>query len=171
MSKGRTLLWFVVRLIAVSVVLFLLWEWKLYVGYAMLFHTVAKPIYALIGVQLSTMQEPISLVAARFYNVIPFISLLVASWGLTWKRRLLGACVGLAAILVWHLAFPLIVRGIIASYGLGPTAYQRLSPWFLLSDALPLILWAVIAYPALAMLFERPSAAVKAARPLNGKRA
>ena len=155
MSKGRTLFWFIVRLVAVSVALFLFWEWKLYVGYAMLFHAVAKPVYALFGVQLITMQEPIGLVAARFYNIIPFISLMAASWGLTWKRRLLGAVAGLAAILVWHLAFPLIVRSIIASHGLGPTAYQRLSPWFLLSDALPLILWAVIAYPALAMLFER----------------
>jgi len=155
MSKGRTLFWFVVRLIVLSVVLFLLWEWKLYAGYAMLFHAIAQPVYALFGIQLSTMQEPVGLVAARFYNMIPFVSLMTASWGVTWKRRVIGAGVGVVAILAWHLAFPLIVRSIIASYGLGPTAYQRLSPWFLLSDALPLILWAVIAYPALALLFER----------------
>jgi len=155
MSKGRTLLWFVARLIVVSVGLFVLWEWRLYEWYAIFFRTVARPVYALFGIELATMQEPVGLVITRFYNVIPFLSLMAASQGLAWKRRTAGTAVGCVVIFGWHLVFPLIVRSIIAGYGLGPAAYQRLSPLFLLSDALPLILWAVFAYPALAMLFER----------------
>lgn len=151
----RTILWFVVRLVVVSAALFTLWEWRLAAWYAILFRHVAGPVCGLFGIELQSLADSIGLVTPRFYNVIPFLSLVVATWGLTLKRRAIAIAAGLVALVLWHVGLAIGVDAIVASHGLDRTAYRMLSPWFLVSDALPIMLWLIFAYPSVKALFAQ----------------
>ncbi len=140
----RTLLWFILRLVAASIVLYIVWEWKGQVGYALLFRQAALPVYSLLGIELASLREALDIVVDRFYNILPFLSLMAAMWGISWKRRGWGSLAGFGTIVAWHIGFTLIVRSIILAHQLDPVAYRLLSPWFLFSDALPLLLWVTI---------------------------
>jgi hypothetical protein len=149
----RILLPFVLKLIAASVLLYLVWEWKGRVWYVLLFRDVATPICSLLGKELGTLRDALAITIDRFYNILPFLSIMVAAWGITWKRRVIGALIGFAVLVLWHVAFTLIVDAIITAHGLDATAYKELSPWFLFSDALPFVLWVIIAYKPLTDIF------------------
>ncbi len=142
----KTLLWFLVRLSTVSVVLYVVWEWQGRLAYTLLFRTVALPVYDVFGIPPNSLRDAAEVIVDRFYNILPFLSLMAAMWGISWKRRLWGALAGFGGILVWHMCFTLIVRAILIAHQLDPTAYRLLSPWFLFSDALPLLLWVVICH-------------------------
>ncbi len=151
----RTIMWFVVKLVVASAVLFGLWEWRLAEGYAILFRHVAGPVCGLFGIELASLADSIGLVIPRFYNVLPFLSLIIATWGLTLRRRVVAIIVGLFLLVLWHVGLALAVDAIVAAHGLDRTAYQKLSPWFLISDALPIVLWIAFAYPSVAALFAQ----------------
>jgi len=142
----RTLLWFVLKLAIVSIALYAFWEWKGQIAYALLFRQIALPVYSLLGIGIATLRESLDIVVDRFYNILPFLSLMAAMWGIGWKRRVWGTAIGLTAIIAWHVSFTLIVRSIFAAHQLDQTAYLQLSPWFLFSDALPLLLWVTICH-------------------------
>jgi hypothetical protein len=145
----RTLLWFVLKLVIVSIVLYVIWEWKGQIAYALLFRRIALPVYGLLGIETASLRESLNIVVDRFYNVLPFLSLMVAMWGIGWRRRVWGIVAGFAIIIIWHVCFTLIVRSIVMVHQLDPTAYRQLSPWFLFSDALPLLLWVTICHASL----------------------
>ena len=142
----RTLLWFILKLAIASLALYAFWEWRGQAAYALLFRWLAPPIYRLVGIELASLRGAVDVVGERFYNLLPFLSLMAAMWGIGWKRRLWGTVAGLAVIIAWHVTFPVIVRAIISAHRLDPTAYIELSPWFLFSDSLPLLLWIVISH-------------------------
>lgn len=153
----KTLVWFIIKLIAASVCLYALWEWKAQVWYALLFRQAALGAYGLIGVELVSLRDAIGVTAERFYNVLPFVSLMIAAWGISWKRRVIGIVAGFAILVIWHLAFTLIVQSILDAHHFDPTAYKLLSPWFLFSDSLPFVLWVIIAYKPLTALLPSKS--------------
>lgn len=153
----KTLIWFVVKLIAASACLYTLWEWKAQLWYALLFRQVALGAYGLIGVELVTLRDAIGITAERFFNILPFLSLMIAAWGISWRRRLIGILSGLAVLMIWHLAFTLVVQSILNAHHFDPTAYKQLSPLFLLSDALPFVLWVIICYKPLTALLPAKS--------------
>ena len=148
----KTLILFVLKLIAASAILYAIWDWKGEMWYALLFRQAALLVYGILGIKLAAVSEALSIAVSRFFNILPFISLMSAAWGISWRRRLIGTLAGLLTLLIWHLAFTLIVRSIIGAHQLDPTAYRLLSPWFLLSDALPFVLWVIIAYKPLTAL-------------------
>lgn len=135
----------------------MLWEWQGRVGYALFFRAVALPVYELFEVPLNSLRDAIEVVAERFYNILPFLSLILAMWGIGWKRRLWGGLAGLGVIVVWHICFTLIVRAILLAHQFDPVAYRLLSPWFLFSDALPLVLWVLICHRPLFTALKLPS--------------
>jgi hypothetical protein len=156
----KTLILFVLKLIAASAILYAIWDWKGQMWYALLFRQTAIPAYGLLGIELVSLSEALNIVVSRFFNILPFLSLMSAAWGISWRRRMIGALAGFLTLLIWHLAFTLIVSSIIGAHQLDPTAYRLLSPWFLLSDALPFVLWVIIAYkPLTALLPVKPKTA------------
>lgn len=155
MRKNLTL--FVIKLIAASACLYVLWEWKGQRWYALFFRQAALAAYGLIGVQLAALRDALNITAERFFNILPFLSLMIAAWGITWQRRIIGTIAGLVILLVWHLSFTLVVQSIFNAHHFDQTAYKLLSPWFLFSDALPFVLWVVIAYKPLTALLPAKS--------------
>ena len=142
----RTLLWFVLKLAIISIACFTLWEWKGKIAYLLLFRGIAVPFYSLLGVGMVSLREPLDIVVDRFNNILPFLSLMAAMWGIGWKRRVWGTVIGAGVVITWHVGFPLIVRSIFAAHHLDKTAYLLLSPWFLFSDSLPFLLWVAICH-------------------------
>jgi len=108
------------------------------------------------------LRDALEVTSARFFNLLPFLSLMIAAWGISWRRRIVGTLTGFVAIAVWHLGFTLIVRAILDAHHFDRTAYRLLSPWFLFSDALPFILWVIIAYKPLTQLLPGKSKATDA---------
>ena len=142
----RTLVLFVLKLVAASALFYVVWEWQGQVWYAVLFREVALPVYGLFGITPESLREALNVTVERFYNILPFLSLMAAAWGISWRRRIIGILAGGVTILAWHIVFTAVVRGILSAHHFDPIAYRQLSPLFLFSDALPFVLWVVIAY-------------------------
>lgn len=118
----------------------LLWLWSewLRAGYGQLFFAVARPLYDFLGFE----EAPVVAFRQRYINFVPFVSLLLVTPGLSVRRRTLGLVFGLLFIFVCHL-------------GLNLTAILQPGPALpivpsIVSDALPFLVWIVIAYPVLA---------------------
>ncbi len=159
----KTLILFVTKLILTSACLYAVWEWKGQMWYALFFRQVALAVYGLVGVQLASLRGALDITVDRFFNILPFFSLMVAAWGISWRRRIIGILCGFAFLVAWHLTFTVIVRSILDAHHFDPTAYKLLSPWFLLSDALPFVLWVIIAYkPLTSLLPAKPATAPNA---------
>ena len=74
----------------------------------------------------------------RYINYIPFLALMMLTPALAWRRRLLGTLGGLVAIFCFHMAF-----GAVRHYRSGP--FPLPLPLTQFSDALPFLLWIVLA--------------------------
>lgn len=142
------LLRFIAMLIASSAILFVLWLWRGEAAYARAFGSLLR----LLGFDTAAMRDAVPIVTPRLYNIIPLLSLMVAAWGITMRRRLWGMLIGFLLLATWHLVFLQLVHSIVSTHGLGPGAYRRLSPLFLFSDVLPWLLWAVVCRRPLADL-------------------
>ena len=117
----------------------LTWFWNEWAraGYAQLLNAVAPPIYELIGfgdARVGALRE-------RYINFVPFVSLLLVTPGLTLRRRTIGLALGLFFIFVCHLALNLTEL-------LQPGRALPVVP-SIVSDALPFLVWIVVAYPVL----------------------
>lgn len=121
----------------VSVALTLAWNAWLQDAYAAVFRWVAEPLYALLG------SEDTLVVARRkrYINLVPFVSLVVVTPGIGPRRRGLGLVLGILALFAAHLALNWSAR-------FAPGMALPVVP-AILSDALPFLVWLVVAYPAL----------------------
>lgn len=153
----KTLILFVVKLMLASACLYAVWEWKGQLWYALFFRQVALGVYGIAGVELASLRDALDITINRFFNILPFLSLMVAAWGISWRRRIVGTLCGFAVLICWHLAFTVIVESILDAHHFDPTAYKLLSPWFLFSDALPFVLWVIISYKPLTDLLPSRS--------------
>ena len=131
---------FAAKFILVSVPLTWIWiEWGRW-AYAPIFMAVSGPIYDFLGIE--TFQGG---VRERYINYIPFLVLMVVTPRLGWTRRIGGLLGGCLVIFVFQIAFNGWVQ--VAFPGGARTAEGGFSLYFpaiLFSDALPLILWALI---------------------------
>jgi hypothetical protein len=80
-------------------------------------------------------------------NYIPFVGLVLATPGLGISRRLRGLAVGVIVIFVSHLLFNLTATR--------ENGFQLNEATAVLSDALPIVLWALIARDTLVRLGVR----------------
>ena len=131
---------FVAKFVVVSVALTWVWvEWGRQL-YGRFFVAVTNPIYGWFDV--TTFQGG---VRERYINYIPFLVLMLVTPRIGWKRRTLGTLVGLVLIFFFHVGFNVWVE---VAYPLDgtttPGGFPVYLPAILFSDALPLILWAVI---------------------------
>lgn len=92
----------------------------------------------------------------RFVAVLPFAVLMLLSPGLGLRRRLIGLAGGLLSIFAAQIALVLAEAWIHAGRGPTPDAFSALLPLALLVDALPFVLWALLAAPVLRRLLASP---------------
>ncbi len=116
----------------------LTWIWNEWarLAYGHFLVAVGRPIYDLIGfgdVRVAGLRE-------RYINFVPFVSLVLVTPGITLRRRTIGLATGLIAISASHLALNL--TGLLQPGGLSLPIVPAL-----VSDALPFLVWLVVAYP------------------------
>jgi len=128
----KTAAWFALKVIALTVPLTWLWVHWGRDAYGGFLHEFTGWLYGLVG--LEEMQIRGS--RERYINAIPFLALMLVTPGLSLRRRALGIFGGLTVTLIFHMSFDAIGR----SRG-GPVP----PPGPQISDALPFLLWIVIA--------------------------
>ncbi len=121
----------------VAVTLPLTWLW--FEGgrafYGGVFTAVARPFYALLGLE----SVPIAAYRERYINLIPFVGLMLATPALTWRRRFGGLFAGLLLLLLSHLLLNVTPAFLPNQRATLPFAAAALS------DALPFMIWVVLA--------------------------
>lgn len=127
----------IVAFCLLSIGLTWIWNESLRESYAIFINTVAPPIYDFIGFGGSPMRG----MRLRYINIIPFVSLVLVTPGISLRRRGLGLGLGLFAIFVSHLALNLTA--------LNARAESLPVVAALVSDTIPIVLWFIIAYPVL----------------------
>jgi hypothetical protein len=131
----KKILLFVLEFLALSVPLTWLWVSWVRPVYASFFHYAATAIYALFG--LSGVPTPMR---QRYIHYIPFVVLMILTPRLSARRRFGGIALGALALFLFQVA---------ANWIASPAGTLRLVlpiPIGLLSDALPFVLWALIAH-------------------------
>jgi hypothetical protein len=123
---------------AITIVLTWFWtEWGRQ-AYGQFLRAVAPPIYDLIGFG----DARVGAFRQRYINFIPFVGLVLVTPGIAFQRRAVGLVGGLFALFLGHLGLNLTER-------MQPGSHLPFVP-SLISDALPFILWVLIAWPVLA---------------------
>lgn len=130
----KSVLWFAVKFIVLTVPLTWLFFEEgraLYGRYV--FAPAAIFVYDLFGA------EGVKAVwRARYINVVPFVSLMLLTTGIGWRRRLVGLGVGLLVLFASHIGLNWLFFEL---RGRGDSLRAFLS---VLSDTLPFLIWAVI---------------------------
>jgi hypothetical protein len=85
------------------------------------------------------------LVHDRFINYLPFIALMVITPGLSRRRRWIGGLIGCFVLYLGHVGLTYASFLAFVQHGQSPESMQNLFPAYIVSDAMPLLLWAVIA--------------------------
>jgi hypothetical protein len=93
----------------------------------------------------------------RFLGYIPFLALMLITPLLSRQRRLLGTLIGMALIFVSHVGLALVVDYAYATNPRNSRAVAAMFPALLAVDALPFLIWAVIASDFVRSLFSRRS--------------
>jgi hypothetical protein len=135
-------LWLVLaEIVAISAPLTWLWLEGGRRAYNRLLGWIAHPLFEALG--LPSMK--LNLVSPHFVSWIPFVVLMLVTPGLAPRRRVGGVLLGLAAIFPVHVACALVGALSHAAYGDSPRAVAFRFPLLMFNDALPLILWALLA--------------------------
>jgi hypothetical protein len=134
--KKATLI--VLCFVVISIGLTWIWNEWARVSYAHLFNATARPLYDLIGFE----EARVVGLRERYINFVPFVSLVLVTPGITLRRRMIGLSLGVLFIFFCHLALNLteLVQPGVAL----PIVFS------VVSDALPFLVWIVVAYPVLA---------------------
>ena len=122
----------------------LTWLWMVWgrEAYLEVFNPIAAPLLGWLGYPKSELAT----VPQRFINYVPFLGLMWVTPGLAPARRMVGTLVGCGVIFLGHVVFVYASIGAYARWGETPEAVARLFPALVLCDALPFVLWAVIAH-------------------------
>ena len=86
-----------------------------------------------------------SVVPDRFVSLVPFLVLMVLTPRLSLPRRVIGTALGFGAIFLSHLAFIVYMLVIQETESLRARPFVSIFPAFILLDAFPIIVWALIA--------------------------
>ncbi len=131
------------KIIAISAPL--TWVWMAWGrdAYASLFAHLSIPIFGILGL---TSLNPDG-ARDRFINYLPFLILMLITPRVSARRRVLGIAVGFVAIFFAHVAFVYVADvSFLKNNTMTAEGFSTFFPAMLLSDSLPLILWALICH-------------------------
>lgn len=131
----------------------LTWLWIAWGGeaYERLLLAVAGPLLRAIGV--TTIAE--SPAQKRFVSLVPFLVLMWLTPGMSLRRRAAGTLLGGSVLVVAHVALVGIEQWAQSSRRPTASPFATLFPAALFVDALPFMIWAVVAHRYLSGLFAR----------------
>ncbi len=126
-----------------AITLFLTWFWTEWgrVHYGQFLKAVAPPIYDVFGFG----DARVGAHRQRYINFVPFVGLVLVTPGIAFRRRAIGLIGGLSVLCIGHLVLNLTEGGHRA-------AHLPFVP-MLISDALPFVVWIVVAYPVISQWF------------------
>ena len=137
--------------VVLSVALTWLWMAWAQEAYTLFFEWLAGPVLRAIGIG-SVADSP---AAKRFISYVPFLVLMVITPSMNLRRRLTGTAVGVLLIFLCHV-------GVVAVEHLAQTRHRPTSdpfstvfPAAMFTDALPFLLWAIIAKDFVRETFAR----------------
>jgi len=147
----REKLWlFIAKFLLVSLPLFVLWYWKgqdLYIS--ILDDSLYFFLHTLLGVN-SDFTFPKDI----FNNLIPFVSLMVITSGMKFKKRVTKLGWGLLILILAHVVLSKLIYLLCPEPGVVSRWYEKLSvPFYLFSEALPFLLWILFARKQVVDLF------------------
>ncbi len=143
---------FLFRLLAWTAVLGFLWQTILYEYYLDFLRPIAFAFLRFVGAK----KLLYSRVGDQFVNLVLYLALVMASPGLIrpWKRTLLAATAGTAVICVEHLFLSWAVYSVEVSYIDNATRELFVIPMWLISAALPFVLWMMFCSDSAARLLS-----------------
>jgi hypothetical protein len=131
------------KILAVSAPLTWLWVVGGREAYGKIFTHLSIPIFGILGL---TSLNPDG-ARDRFINYLPFLILMLITPRLSVLRRVVGTVVGFVAIFFAHVAFVYVASvSFLKNNAMTAEGFTTFFPAMLLSDSLPLILWAIICH-------------------------
>jgi len=127
------LLWFILKFLGVSFVLFIIWWWKIQGFYLLAFENFVELLWTDSKIPKSSIWI--------FSNLIPFASLMIITKGLKINERLKKLGWGILILILWHVVSVLIFF-YSTSIRLEPVRILFYTLYFL-SIALPFFLWLI----------------------------
>lgn len=145
------LLWFIAKFLVASFVLFALWLWRGEDLYIYFLNGVIYPILTFLTLTIRYYYSPTEF----FYSLIPFISLMSITRGVKLKKRIIYLASGILIIMGWHIFSYEMVYELHQRYLNRPRFLDFImKPFYLLSGALPFILWLLFLRKNLWRLFH-----------------
>jgi hypothetical protein len=137
----RRALVLVLLFFALTVPLSWLWlEWGQR-HYGTLLFSILDPLYEATGIR----RERGNPVAPRLVGLVPFLVLMAITPALPWRRRLIGAAVGVGLLVGFHLILMIVVDIAYTGFGRTRRAIATFVPLLIINDGLPLLVWIVCA--------------------------
>ena len=139
---ARRLLLMLVLFFALTLPLVWLWlQWGEAV-YVRLLRDLLRPLYDAIGLR----PQRGGPVIPRLVSIVPLTVLMVITPGLSWRRRLFGALVGLLVCACFHLLLFVVVDAAYAVLAGKPRARQtKIVPFLQIYDGIPFVVWLFFA--------------------------
>ena len=114
-------------------------------AYGAVFGPAAKAVYGFLGLE----QVPVFAQRLRYINLVPFLGLMLVTPGLALPRRIGGLGIGLLLLFASHMVLNALGAWL-------PAGERRLPAGAaVVSDALPFVIWVVIARQPLRRFVER----------------
>ncbi len=162
----RPVLLFVLKLIAVSLVLFVLWQgavpglgsfWPggLERPWLAWQKAVLRWFYQVLELDASTYNQAWRLARGYVLSVIPFVGLMMAAGPARVRQLLSRGLLGLAIIGCWQVLTPLVLYLLRSQYGGGKSFFVGIFPVFMFSYALPFILWILFSRDRIGRWFSQ----------------
>jgi hypothetical protein len=142
---GKRLSLLALEFVALTAPLTWLWlDWGRAAYYEFFLRT-SRPILLALGVT-GVRRD---LVHDRFINYLPFLVLILITPGLSPRRRLIGGLLGCGVLYLGHIGLTYASFLAFIKHGESMASTSQLFPAWLLSDALPFVLWAIVAHEVL----------------------
>lgn len=138
---------FILKALALSLFLFILWNWKGESYYLSILDNYLKDFLRTLGIRIGGF----SYLKDIFNNLIPFISLILVTKDIQFKVRISKLAIGLLILIGVHI---LLAVGLTFLYRDYPALYHKISsPLYLFNKILPFVLWIILAKRNLLSLF------------------
>lgn len=147
----REKLWlFIAKFLGVSLVLFVLWFWKGEFVYFQIFWQLAGSFYRAFGINVVILP----LIVPLFTNLLPFLSLMIITRGISLKERLSKSGYGVLIIFGWQIFLSWAMYEMQGKTQT-PTSFALKGSLviYMLNYSLPFLLWMLFARDQLRRLF------------------
>jgi len=141
---------FILKVLALSLILYILWYWKGESYYFSVLKNFLMHLFRTLGISIRGFGYPTSI----FNNLIPFISLMLVTKDIQFKSRISKLVIGLLILIGGHILLSIGIS-LLNQDNQTPSAfnYKLSASLYLFSETLPFLLWVILAKQNLLSLF------------------